>query len=736
MFGLALRRTARVDPGYVCLPCLFRQLSLPIWHHIRQYTTTIQGTETGPKGEIVTDIDLKGPAPVEKTSPTTKIAASKARKRRRRRLRKALSTEGAKTPSASKDNDGSVNITKHKVQRNLVRKFESEGKTPKALSAQQAEGSSKKLARESAIQKHLKNAKGGKRKDEVQIVHAAALNIQPVEVDQRPVPTLSYGLERVLFNPGVYHLQDPRSRVYNFDPYLQTIMPVAEFDFHALKQYVTSSKDESLQKIAQKEGKKYVGSTSSMTGVLAHFHFLLSQWRAINTSTLSQGFPDKLRSFTQMQRCPSAIFLRKKSECYAIDVDKEYDSANILSMLGKSMEKLLTLSTEDYERYRKSNKGAVSEDERNTPEAFHYSTMGDFLLRSQLDAHDARLPGTGMFDLKTRAIVSIRMDTKNYEKGKDYEIRSRQGEWESFEREYFDMIRSAFLKYSLQVRMGRMDGIFVAFHNTERIFGFQYISLPEMDSTLHGQWETSLGDQEFKLSLELLNKCLDRASQKFPDQSLRIHFETRDTRTPFMYIFAEPVTEEQVQDIQMTKQESIADFERRVLGLHNHENGNETSPADEESASREWADLQAKVAQEMENDEMTPENTKAGRDVDAGTVDGSTGDGRSTPEASKHEDVVSNEGSASETEVPKQRLVSAIENRHNLIDNGPPNADSVSHELEAKTTIIPSVSTEESEEQYGKEPDSKTDTVSEPCGVTRAQETDGANIAEMQETLL
>ncbi|KAI9759136.1 MAG: hypothetical protein M1835_000451, partial [Candelina submexicana] len=34
------------------------------------------------------------------------------------------------------------------------------------------------------------------------------------------------------------------------------------------------------------------------------------------------------------------------------------------------------------------------------------------------------------------------------------------------------------------------------------------------------------------------------------------------------------------------------------------------------------------------------------------------------------------------------------------------------------------------------EPDSKTDTVSEPCGVTRAQETDGANIAEMQETLL
>lgn len=39
------------------------------------------------------------------------------------------------------------------------------------------------------------------------------------------------------------------------------------------------------------------------------------------------------------------------------------------------------------------------------------------------------------------------------------------------------MTRSAFLKYSMQVRIGNMDGIFVAYHNTARIFGFQYISL-------------------------------------------------------------------------------------------------------------------------------------------------------------------------------------------------------------------------------------------------------------------
>ena len=295
-------------------------------------------------------------------------------------------------------------------------------------------------------------------------------------------------------------------------------MPVSEFDFAALKQYVTSSHDISLINIAEEYGKRYIGSSSSMTGVLAHFHFLLSQWREINTTMMSQGFPDKLKSFTLIQRCPSAIFLRWKNRTYAIDADKEFATANILSMLGKSMEKLLTLETKEFERYRRTNPDQVSQEERDARDSFHYSTMGDFLMRSQLDAHDPRLPGTGMFDLKTRAVVTVRMDTKNPEQGSGYEIRNRFGEWESYEREYYDMIRSAFLKYSLQVRMGRMDGIFVAFHNTERIFGFQYVSLGEMDFAIHGQHDTTLGDQEFKLSLDLWNKILDRATKKYPEQ--------------------------------------------------------------------------------------------------------------------------------------------------------------------------------------------------------------------------
>ena len=72
-------------------------------------------------------------------------------------------------------------------------------------------------------------------------------------------------------------------------------------------------------------------------------------------------------------------------------------------------------------------------------------------MRSQLDCHDSRLPGTGVFDIKTRAVLPIRMDILNYEENSGYQIRSQYGIMESFEREYYDLIRSGFLKYRCAV---------------------------------------------------------------------------------------------------------------------------------------------------------------------------------------------------------------------------------------------------------------------------------------------
>ncbi|KAH6892319.1 mitochondrial protein Pet127-domain-containing protein [Thelonectria olida] len=456
---------------------------------------------------------------------------------------------------------------------------------------------------------------------DVQELDPASLKFEAVEVDKSlDVPKLAHNLDRVLFNSGVHELQDPRSRVFNFDPSLASIMPANEFDFDAIAEYVTSSEDHKLRDLCRNHGKKYCGSTSSMTALLSQFHYLISGWRKPGFPNLSKSFPIVSDDFTIFTRSPAAAFANFKDGVYAIDADKQFASSNILAMLGKSMEKLLTLPKEEFEKYHRTRSHELSDEEKNAEEGFHYTTIGDFMLRSQLDAHDPRLPGTGMFDLKTRAVLPIRMDVEDYEKGVGYEIRSRTGEWQSYEREYYDMVRSAFLKYSLQVRIGRMDGIFVAFHNTQRIFGFQYISLNEMDEALHGTSNTWLGDSEFKASVHILNDLLNRAAKRFPGQSLRLHVETRPGLTPLTYFFAEPVDDNFIRETQATGQKSVEDIQKKLLGLVQQESQAATSQAGEKMVESErepasveespqddggqnaWDEMMAKVDEVVEGD--------------------------------------------------------------------------------------------------------------------------------------
>lgn len=72
-------------------------------------------------------------------------------------------------------------------------------------------------------------------------------------------------------------------------------------------------------------------------------------------------------------------------------------------------------------------------------------------MRSQLDCWDPRLPGTGVFDIKTRAALAIRHDRANWKVRRcahgsldettdpqamsKYDISEERGMVESFERE-------------------------------------------------------------------------------------------------------------------------------------------------------------------------------------------------------------------------------------------------------------------------------------------------------------
>lgn len=148
-------------------------------------------------------------------------------------------------------------------------------------------------------------------------------------------------------SPGVMYLRDPRSLVYNFDPYLENIMPTDEFDYDALYEFITSSRDTTLVSMAKECNANYVGSTSSMTGVMSHFHFLLSAWRPVNIDMLSTVYATQFRTFTAITRAPAGIFLRYKGDgIYAIDADKMYETDDtVLTWLVLPLKTILKLGS-------------------------------------------------------------------------------------------------------------------------------------------------------------------------------------------------------------------------------------------------------------------------------------------------------------------------------------------------------------------------------------------------------
>lgn len=306
-------------------------------------------------------------------------------------------------------------------------------------------------------------------------------------------PRLTHDLARVLYQPLTLHqLQDSRTGVYNFEPELELIASdMQEPKDDGEPQFITPHKDATLRRMAKTLKTEYVSSTSSMTSSLSQLHFLLSGFRPLNVVDLplSRRFPEKHLTYTQGARLPASFILRKlDNKVTSIDSDKSLDREIILSVLGHSLEEFLTDRTPDQ------------------PDSYHYSQVDSFLLRSQLDSYDSKLPGTGVFDLKTRAVAAIRHDLSFVESNNNYtgyEIDRVFGEFESLEREFFELIRSTLLKYSLQARIGKMDGIFVAYHNIARMFGFQYLPLEDLDFIIH-----SCYDSKFNFALSSKNHDL------------------------------------------------------------------------------------------------------------------------------------------------------------------------------------------------------------------------------------
>ncbi|KAF8431466.1 mitochondrial protein Pet127-domain-containing protein [Boletus edulis BED1] len=397
--------------------------------------------------------------------------------------------------------------------------------------------------------------------------------------EHRPIAQLAHGLDRVLFNPGVYWLRDPRSRIYNFTPWLESIPAVTDFAFERVTGFVKSSMDNDLWKVAKQYKRPFAGSTSSLTGLLSHCYFLISGDKEVDTSSLSRAFLHQPTNFTPGQRMPTSVVLNYKEGVWLVDSDKTQELAekNVLTWMGTMLEKFLTVSEGEFKKLLRSA-SMVEEESDTRREAYRYAMSDRFVMRSQLDCVDPRLPGTGVFDIKTRAAVPIRLDILNYEENSGYLIKTLTGPLESIEKEYYDLIRSAFLKYSFQARIGNMDGVLVAYHNTARIFGFQYVSLEEMEERLYGSGN---GTRVFNKCVSLLERILSDVVSVYGERSVKCTFETRELSQE-LNVWIQPVEwDEQVEG----KPCPITEID---VGVVSYLDGEEVNGATAVSDGRGW----------------------------------------------------------------------------------------------------------------------------------------------------
>lgn len=340
------------------------------------------------------------------------------------------------------------------------------------------------------------------------------LNIENMDTFYR-VPKLQHNLDQLVHRPGIYTMQEVSKLQEDKGEFLRNIPKVEDLAMDQIPEYIPPSQDKSLLEFARNSNIKYVMSTSTISQVLSQIYYLLSSFRNPLFDNVFEDYENEPRKYMISQRKPVTNFLRKLDESkgiYGLDGDPgifQYKNVILLN-LGKVLERYLTLTPEEFNSAL-LKKNANQENKYLIPDDHHrfMKVNNDICLRSQIDCHslDPKTNQPFVFEIKTRACCPMRYELPNYADFFDYKISQLKGIHSSYEREYYDLIRGAFLKYAFQLKIGRMDGAFMAYHNTKEIFGFEYIKTNEIMQRVFGS--EIYADVCFMISSKLLTELLN-----------------------------------------------------------------------------------------------------------------------------------------------------------------------------------------------------------------------------------
>lgn len=386
------------------------------------------------------------------------------------------------------------------------------------------------------------------------------VNIENESLLNKLVPELAHGLENIVFRPGIYTMDEMAKIQPDGGVFLRNIPQVEDVDMSRIPPFIPPSKDPVLKKITQESGIRFMMSTSTISSVLSHFYFLFSLFMSPRFSGIFSEYPLEPKKYMISQRKPVTVVLSyvdREKDIMAVDSDSGLFSFNepILMNLGKIIERSLTMTPEAF--HSALSPESINWQENQIQDDYHrFMILNDEIyLRSQIDCR-ATDPKTGkqhIFELKTRSVSPIRYDLLNYKKYLDYRLVSHKGRYQSYEREYYDLIRGGFLKYAFQLRIGRMDGALVAYHNTKEIFGFEYISTREIEDKIFGSQEQA--EASFLINSKMLTFAIDNVvgylKSKGEDfEKVKLGFYA-DNILKKMHIFAEVIPKGQDTDPQV-----------------------------------------------------------------------------------------------------------------------------------------------------------------------------------------
>ncbi|CAK9070227.1 unnamed protein product [Durusdinium trenchii] len=323
------------------------------------------------------------------------------------------------------------------------------------------------------------------------------------------IARLAHGLQSVVMLRG--RLVSVRQLPLEKQKEVSCIAQPEDINWDALPPFVPAHKDRQLEELARKNGCRFFTSTSSLTGLLSRCYFVITRHRGFDPLGLGDYFAKRYLTFSPSTRWPTVVYLRRNDagDAWSVTAGDDGDEENVLADYGLSMEHQLTTPKPEFEaRFVKAkNTTETKPDLEQERRAYRFWKVGRTMIRSQLDAvHEGQV-----FDLKTRAVYAIRHNVEDYRNKRAYRIKHIRGAKNSFELEIYEMMRNAFMKYGFQAKIGRMDGIFVAYHNTLEIFGFQYIPLDDMERCIYGS--RTAADVAFDLSVQMLEQIFQILAQ-------------------------------------------------------------------------------------------------------------------------------------------------------------------------------------------------------------------------------